>query len=115
MEREQLAREFDFSLPNELNLEEQINLNRNFVGINFVNDGMCADIAIHAKGDGNPHAHVMLTMRHIDQEGEWEHKSEKVKSNKDLKMTIDEYRAENKTKKMQLHDALFGLIIKISS
>lgn len=76
--RAQLAREFDFALPNELNLEEQINLTRNFVGINFVTDGMCADIAIHDKGDGNPHAHVMLTMRPIDQEGEWEHKSEKV-------------------------------------
>lgn len=76
--RAQLAREFDFALPKELNLEEQIRLTRNFVGINFVTDGMCADIAIHDKGDGNPHAHVMLTMRPIDQEGEWEHKSEKV-------------------------------------
>lgn len=24
---------------------------------------MCADFAIHDKGDGNPHAHIMLTMR----------------------------------------------------
>ena len=32
---------------------------------------MCADFAIHDKGDGNPHAHIMLTMRPIEQNGEW--------------------------------------------
>lgn len=32
---------------------------------------MVADIAIHDNKDGNPHAHIMLTMRTFDKEGEW--------------------------------------------
>ena len=39
---------------------------------------MCADFAIHDKGDGNPHAHVMLTMRAIGEDGKWLPKSRKV-------------------------------------
>jgi len=50
-------------LPKELDREKQIELVRNYVKENFVNVGMCADIAIHDKNDGNPHAHILLTMR----------------------------------------------------
>lgn len=32
---------------------------------------MCADFAIHDKGDGNPHAHIMLTIRPIEKDGTW--------------------------------------------
>jgi len=32
---------------------------------------MCADFAIHDKGNGNPHAHIMLTMRPLKANGEW--------------------------------------------
>ena len=39
--------------------------------------GMCADIAIHDKNNGNPHAHIMLTMRPLEQSGEWGAKSKK--------------------------------------
>ena len=38
---------------------------------------MCADFAIHDKQDGNPHAHIMLTMRPLEQSGEWGAKSKK--------------------------------------
>lgn len=38
---------------------------------------MCADIAIHDKNDGNPHAHVMLTIRPIEQDGAWGAKQKK--------------------------------------
>jgi hypothetical protein len=38
---------------------------------------MCADIAIHNKKDGNPHAHIMLTMRPIEHDGTWAAKSKK--------------------------------------
>lgn len=38
---------------------------------------MCADIAIHDKQDGNPHAHVMLTIRPIEQDGTWGAKQKK--------------------------------------
>ena len=44
---------------------------------NFVSAGMCADIAIHDKKDGNPHAHILLTMRPIEQDGTWGAKSKK--------------------------------------
>lgn len=67
----QLAREFDVSLDRELDREEQIELILGYVQKVFVDRGMCADIAIHDKGDGNPHAHVMLTLRSIDKNGRW--------------------------------------------
>lgn len=74
----QLAREYEFALPRELSREEQIKFTQDFAHENFVKNGMCADIAIHDKGDGNPHAHIMVTMRPIDKEGNWESKSEKL-------------------------------------
>ena len=39
--------------------------------------GMCADVCIHDKNDGNPHAHIMLTMRPIEPDGTWGTKSKK--------------------------------------
>jgi len=65
----QTARILDVALPVELDREEQIELIRDYARENFVNHGMCADIAIHDKGDGNPHAHITLTMRHVTKDG----------------------------------------------
>lgn len=73
----QLAREIELALPIELNRKQQIALVREYVQQNFVSVGMCADIAIHDKEDGNPHAHIMLTMRPLEQNGEWGAKSRK--------------------------------------
>lgn len=73
----QLAREIEIALPRELDREQQIRLVREYVKNTFVNEGMCADIAIHDKQDGNPHAHIMLTMRPLEQTGEWGAKSRK--------------------------------------
>lgn len=67
----QLAREYEIALPVELNREEQIQLVQNFIKENFTNKGMCADFAIHDKEDGNPHAHIMLTIRPIEKDGTW--------------------------------------------
>jgi MobA/MobL family. len=58
----QLAREFDLALPVELSAEQNLPLVREYVNRNFIAVGMCADVCIHDKGDGNPHAHVMLTI-----------------------------------------------------
>ncbi len=44
---------------------------------NFVDVGMCADIAIHDKNDGNPHAHILLTMRPLNEDKTWGAKSKK--------------------------------------
>ena len=71
----QLAREVRLALPAELNLEQNINLVRDYVRDNFVSHGMLADICIHDKGDGNPHAHILLTMRPLEQDGTWGAKS----------------------------------------
>lgn len=74
--RAQLAREYEVALPRELSREEQIQLVRSFVQENFVSKGMCADVSIHDKEDGNPHAHILLTTRPIEQDGTWGKKAE---------------------------------------
>ena len=73
----QLAREIEIALPAELSSEQNLSLVREYVNQNFVSVGMCADICIHNKNDGNPHAHIMLTMRPIEQDGTWGAKSKK--------------------------------------
>lgn len=65
----QTAREIEVALPVELPRHEQIELVREYTRTNFTDRGMCADICIHDKGDGNPHAHIMLTMRSVTPEG----------------------------------------------
>ena len=74
----QLAREVEVALPNELDREEQLALVRAFVKETFVDAGMCADVAIHDKGDGNPHAHILLTLRPLNPDGTWGAKCRKV-------------------------------------
>ena len=73
----QLAREIEISLPVELTQEQNISLAREYVQRNFVDKGMCADVCIHDKGDGNPHAHIILTMRPFNEDGTWAAKSKK--------------------------------------
>jgi len=73
----QLAREIEISLPMELTREQNISLTREYVQRNFVDRGMCADVCIHDKKDGNPHAHIMLTMRPFNEDGTWAAKSKK--------------------------------------
>lgn len=74
----QLAREIEVALPNELSRECQIEIVRRYVKDNFVSVGMCADWALHDKGDDNPHAHIMLTMRGIKPDGSWAAKEKKA-------------------------------------
>lgn len=64
-------------MPKELDREKQIELVREYVKENFVKVGMCADIALHDKGDGNPHAHILLTMRPLNEDTTWGAKSKK--------------------------------------
>ena len=67
----QLAREIEIALPAEIDRHSQIRLVRKYVQDIFVSAGMCADFSIHDKGDGNPHAHIMLTIRPLKGSGEW--------------------------------------------
>lgn len=67
----QLAREIEIALPVELDRQAQLSLVRAYVNDTFVSVGMCADFAIHDKQDGNPHAHIMLTLRPLNEDGTW--------------------------------------------
>ena len=73
----QLAREIDAALPIELSREEQIRLVREYCSSQFVSRGMCVDFVIHDTDKGNPHCHIMLTMRPLDERGAWAAKSKK--------------------------------------
>lgn len=69
----QLAREFNFALPRELTIEQNIALAKAFVIQEFVSRGMVADLCVHndkmPDGEMQPHAHVMLTLREVNSEG----------------------------------------------
>ena len=73
----QLAREFIVALPVELDKRQWIGLVSEFIQDNIVSDGMCADVAIHDTDGHNPHAHILLTMRPLNQDGTWQYKTEK--------------------------------------
>lgn len=71
----QLAREVEFAIPREIEKQtDQIALAHDYIQHTFVNAGMCADWALHDKGDGNVHVHCMLTMRPLNSKGEWQKK-----------------------------------------
>ena len=74
----QLARRIIMALPKELSHEENLKLVRQYCQEQFVDTGMCCDFAIHDEGDGNPHAHILLTLRALDENGKWLPKARKV-------------------------------------
>lgn len=69
----QLAREVEFAIPREMSQTQGIELARDFVKAEFVDRGMVADLNVHwdqgADGLPKPHAHVMLTMREVNEDG----------------------------------------------
>jgi Ti-type conjugative transfer relaxase TraA len=69
----QLAREVEFAIPREMGEAQGIELARDFVRGEFVDRGMIADLNVHwdmaEDGMPKPHAHVMLTMRAVDENG----------------------------------------------
>ncbi len=74
----QLARRLVLAIPRDIPPEQQADLIRDYCREFFVSKGMIADFAIHDKGDGNPHAHILFTMRGMDETGKWLPKSRKV-------------------------------------
>ena len=114
-----LAREVQVALPLELTMEENIALVQQYVQKNFVSQGMCADIAIHSppkKNDRhqpvdknghptkllnemqfhNPHAHILLTVRPMDEKGKWQPRSQIeyvcIKDGEEKGMTAAEFK-----------------------
>lgn len=73
----QLSREINVALPVELSNEQQKELIKGFVQEQFVDRGMVADISIHRDDKANPHAHIMLTLRQFNKDGEWGNKKRK--------------------------------------
>lgn len=73
----QLARDLEISLPIELSKSEQLDLARAYIRDTFVSSGMCADFSYHDK-EGNPHIHILLTVRSLKSNGEWGTKCRKV-------------------------------------
>ena len=65
------------ALPIELSLEQNISLIEDYVQTQFVSDGMCADVCIHDTDGHNPHAHILLTIRPLKEDGTWQAKTEK--------------------------------------
>ena len=94
-----LAREFVVALPIELNKSEWQKLLTEFIQEQFVSDGMCADVAIHDPHPPghNPHAHIMLTVRPLDEQGKWQYKTEKeylcVRDGEEKGFTAAEFKA----------------------
>ena len=92
-----LAREFVVALPIELSRQEQIELLHEFIREQFVSDGMCADAAIHDTDGHNPHAHILLTVRPLDEQGKWQYRTEKeylcMKNGEERGFTAAEFKA----------------------
>ena len=95
-----LAREFVVALPIELDTDSNISLIRDFIQKNFVDLGMCADFAIHDTDGHNPHAHILLTVRPLNENGTWQYKTEKeylcIKDGKEKGFTAAEFKKAQK-------------------
>ena len=91
-----LAREIIVALPVELEHDEQIALTSAYISQQFVADGMCADVAIHDTDGHNPHAHILLTMHPLNEDGTWQYKTEKeylcMKGGEERGLTAVEFR-----------------------
>ena len=74
----QTARSMLFALPRELTDEQNLALVRDFCQKEFVDKGMVCNFFYHDKDDGNPHVHIMLTLRAMDENGKWLPKSKNV-------------------------------------
>lgn len=103
----QLARNFIIALPKELSFEENKKLITEFIQENFVSKGMIADLAIHEGNDEekkNIHAHIMTTLRPINEKGQWQAKSKKEyvldEKGEKIKLKSGNY----KTRKVELTD-----------
>ena len=104
----QLARNLLFTLPRELNEKDRIKLISEFIEENFTSKGMIADCNIHnptaSDNEEQPHAHILLTLREIDEQGNWKAKSKKEyildENGEKIKLKSGNY----KSRKVNLND-----------
>ena len=67
----QTARRMIIALPKELTYEQNLALIRDYCQREFVSRGMICDLYYHDEHDGNPHVHLLLTLRAMDEHGRW--------------------------------------------
>ena len=104
----QLARNLLFTLPRELNEEDRIKLISEFIEENFTSKGMIADCNIHnptaSDNEEQPHDHILLTLREINEQGNWKAKSKKEyildENGEKIKLKSGNY----KSRKVNLND-----------
>jgi hypothetical protein len=72
-----LGREHVVALPIELDKQGWIALLTDYIQTQFVAEGMCVDAAIHDPDGHNPHAHIITTVRPLNEDGSWQYKTEK--------------------------------------
>jgi Ti-type conjugative transfer relaxase TraA len=96
----QLARELEIGLPVELTHGENVELVRDYVKKHFVSKGMIADFSVHEDDPNNPHAHVLLTMREVNEDGfgkkvrSWNAKADLLKWRETWAETANEHLAQ---------------------
>lgn len=73
-----LAIEVVVALPVELAAPAWISLLKEYILEQYVALGMCADVSIHNTDGTNPHAHILLTSRPLEPDGQWAQKVEKA-------------------------------------
>lgn len=93
----QLARELIVALLVELQIDEWKSILKTFITENCVDKGMCADVNIHNTDGHNPHAHILLTMRPLDDKGKWQAKTQKEylckRGDEERGFTADEFKS----------------------
>ena len=89
----QLARRFVITLPMELSLEANIELIKEYCRKEFLEKGMIVDLCVHdpAPPGHNPHAHILLTMRPLDEHGHWMEKAKK-----EYKLLLEAYKEKSR-------------------
>lgn len=91
-----LSRELVVSLPVELGIDEWKEILQEFISENCVSKGMCADVNIHDEDGHNPHAHILLTVRPLDEKGKWQAKTQKEylckRGDEERGFTADEFK-----------------------
>lgn len=116
----QTAREINIALPVELNPEQRRALVLDYCREQFTDAGMVADVAFHDADTGNPHVHIMLTMRRFDGDGfgpkarEWNEKQTLEQwrgqwaehTNRALELAGHEARIDHRTLEAQAVDAI---------
>lgn len=85
------------ALPIELGKDQWAALLTEYIQTNFVAEVICADVAIHDTDGHNPHAHIMLTVRPLDEQGRWQYKTEKeylcIRDGEERGFTAAEFKA----------------------